>query len=168
MPKEPVTELDRPFSSEDATPTPWARAREHLEKAQIYWLSTVRPDGRPHVTPLVAVWLDGALYFCTGPEERKAKNLAHNNRCLITTGCNALSEGLDVVIEGTGVIVRDEAKLQHVAHAFASKYEPPFRFAVSDFALDGEGGKTLAYELTPKKAFGYGRGETFSATRWRF
>lgn len=59
----PTAELDPQFSSPDATPTPWAVARGHLEKAEIYWLSTVRPDGRPHVTPVVAVWLDGALYF---------------------------------------------------------------------------------------------------------
>jgi len=32
-----------------------------LEKAEVFWLSTVRPDGRPHVTPMVSVWLDGAL-----------------------------------------------------------------------------------------------------------
>jgi nitroimidazol reductase NimA-like FMN-containing flavoprotein (pyridoxamine 5'-phosphate oxidase superfamily) len=77
--KEPATELHPQFSSEGATATPWAEAREQLEKASIYWLATVRPDGRPHVTPLLAVWLDGALYFCTGPSERKAKNLAHNS-----------------------------------------------------------------------------------------
>jgi nitroimidazol reductase NimA-like FMN-containing flavoprotein (pyridoxamine 5'-phosphate oxidase superfamily) len=67
---EPVTELEPPFSSDVATPTPWAEARERLEESEVYWLSTVRPDGRPYVTPLVAVWLDGALYFCTGPHER--------------------------------------------------------------------------------------------------
>src|SRR5438128_1800126 len=95
--KEPTAELQPQFSSDGATPTPWAVAREHLEKAQIYWLATVRPDGRPHVTPLLAVWLDGALYFCTGPGERKAKNLVGNSNCVITTGCNVL-DGLDVVV----------------------------------------------------------------------
>ena len=73
--KEPVAELEPQFSSSNATPTPWAEASKRLEKAEVYWLSTVRPDGRPHITPLSAVWLGGALYFCTGPHERKAKNL---------------------------------------------------------------------------------------------
>jgi hypothetical protein len=41
-----------------------------------FWLSTARPDGRPHVTPFIAVWLDEALWFCTGADELKAKNLA--------------------------------------------------------------------------------------------
>src|SRR2546421_10189817 len=96
---EPMAELDTQFSSDHATPIPWSEARELLERADVYWLVTVRPDGRPHVTPLVSVWLDGALYFCTGAQERKARNLAHNPHCSITTGCNTF-EGLDLVVEG--------------------------------------------------------------------
>ena len=167
---KPVTELDTPYSSEDATPTGWVEGRRQLEKAELYWLSTVRPDGRPHVTPLVGVWLEGAMYFTTGPDERKAKNLEHNTSCVITTGCNDLSKGLDLVIEGKAVAVRDDAKLKRVAGAFNSKYEAPFRFTVKDFALHGDGGsgKSLVFEVTPKRAFGYGRGKTFSATRWSF
>lgn len=56
-----------------ASPTGWAEARGELAAALVYWLSTVRPDGRPHITPLIGVWQDGALYFCTDPEERKVK-----------------------------------------------------------------------------------------------
>ena len=70
---EPETELSA-FSSDDAIPTEWGKGRRELQDAEVYWLSTVRPDGRPHVTPLLGIWLDGALYFCTGPDERKAKN----------------------------------------------------------------------------------------------
>jgi nitroimidazol reductase NimA-like FMN-containing flavoprotein (pyridoxamine 5'-phosphate oxidase superfamily) len=95
---EPETELSA-FSSDDASPTEWASAREHLEAAEVFWLSTVRPDGRPHVTPLLAVWSDAALYFCTSPSERKAKNLGDNPDCILTTGRNGL-DGLDVVVEG--------------------------------------------------------------------
>src|SRR5437899_718923 len=84
--KDPVAELEPQFSSEGATPTAWAEARRQVEEARIYWLATVRPDGRPHVAPLFAVWLDGGLYFATGPDERKAKNLARNPRCVVTTG----------------------------------------------------------------------------------
>ena len=82
--KEPATELHPQFSNKGATPTPWAEARDLLEKAEVYWLSTVRPNGRPHVTPVVSVWLDDALYFCTGPGEHKAKNLARNTHLSIS------------------------------------------------------------------------------------
>ena len=69
--EEPVTELSPFFSSPGAMQTEWSRARAELANAEVYWLSTVRPDGRPHVTPLLGVWLNGALYFCTGPDEHK-------------------------------------------------------------------------------------------------
>ena len=165
----PMTELHTQFSSPSATATPWADAVGVLEKAEVYWLSTVRPDGRPHVTPLVAVWLDGALYFTTGFGERKARNLAENHSCVITTGCNHLSEGLDLVLEGTAAIVRDEAKLRRVADGYAAKYAgTPFQYTVRDGAFHGEGGESLLFELAPTRAFGYGRGDSFSATRWRF
>ena len=164
----PVAQLDQPYSSEGAAATPWSKARAALEKAEVYWLSTVRPDGRPHVTPMVGVWLEDALCFTTGPDEQKAKNLASNASCVITTGCNDLSRGLDLVLEGKAVRLKDEASLQRVADRFNSKYKAPFNFTVSDFAFHGEGGKALVFEVAPTKAFGYGRGATYSATRWRF
>jgi hypothetical protein len=34
-------------------------------------VSTVQVDGRPHVTPVVAVWTGGKLCFSTGAEEQK-------------------------------------------------------------------------------------------------
>jgi general stress protein 26 len=165
--RDPVAELDPRFSSDGATLTPWAEARGRLEKAEIYWLATVRPDGRPHVTPLISVWLDGALYFCTGASERKAKNLAGNTHCVVTTGCNALNEGLDLVVEGDATRVSDEAGLQSVADAYASKYD--WHFTVRDGAFHGDAGNVaVVYEVRPKTAFGFGKGETYSQTRWRF
>ena len=166
--KEPVADLDQPFSSDDATPTPWPDARQQLDKAEVYWLSTVRPDGRPHVTPLVSVWMDDSLYFVTGNSERKADNLAQNLHCVITTGCNRLSEGLDLVVEGDAAMVSDHAVLQRVSEKFGAKYDSPFRFKVPDFAAYGEGGKNLVYQVAPKRAFAYGRGGQYSATRYRF
>jgi uncharacterized pyridoxamine 5'-phosphate oxidase family protein len=174
--KDPTPELEQQFSSDDATPTPWAQAREILEKANVYWLSSVHPDGRPHVTPIAAVWLDDALYFCTGQTERKAKNLALNPHFVITSGCNVL-EGLDVVVEGDAVRVTDESRLQRLADGYAAKYDQLFRYTVRDGAFYGgkEGSEVevLAYELAPTLAFGFGKGPgpgrvTFSQTRWRF
>jgi general stress protein 26 len=166
--KEPVAELEPQFSSDTATPTPWAEACEHLATAKVYWLSTVRPDGRPHVTPIAALWLDDALYFSTGQTERKAKNLALNSHCVITTGSHTL-EGLDLVVEGDAVKVTDEAKLQRLADEYAAKYDQLFHFTVRDgaFYVEGSESEVLVYELAPTTAFGFGKG-TFSQTRWRF
>ena len=66
--KDPVTELDERFSDAGAEPTPWATTRAVLEQAQLSWVTTVRADGRPHVTPLVAVWLDDVRAFHDRPE----------------------------------------------------------------------------------------------------
>src|SRR6266511_1414659 len=126
---EPVTELDARYSSEDATPTGWAQARERLEQAQLSWLSTVRPDGRPHVTPLLSVWLEGALYFCTGPTEGKA------------------------------VRISDDAKLRRIADAYESKYGSDWHFDVHDGAFHHGPGEALVYEVAPSKAFGFGKGK---------
>ena len=167
--KEPTTELDSQFSSEGASPVSWEQARELLQKAEVYWLSTVRPDGRPHVTSLVAVWLEDALYFCTGKTERKAKNLGQNAYCIITTGCNILSDGLDLVVEGKAARIIDESRLERVADSYASKYDSPFRFTVRDSVfLNSDGGEALVYEVVPVTVFGFGKGKTFSQTRWRF
>ena len=167
---EPTAELDARFSSEGATPTDWAEARGHLEDAEVFWISTVRPDGRPHVTPLISVWLDDVLYFCTGPTERKARNLASNHHCILTTGSNALGEGLDVVVEGDAVQVTDDATLRRVAGLYESKYGRDWRFEVRDgvFVHEHGEGVALVYEVAPRKAFGFRKGAEFSQTRWRF
>src|SRR5215212_9302588 len=166
---KPVTELDPRYSSQDATPTAWADASQQLEEAEVYWLSTVRPYGRPHVTTLLSVWLDGALYFCTGASERKAKNLAHNSHCILTTGCNSFKQGLDIVVEGDAVRVTDEAKLERIADLYESKYGSDWRFDVRDSAFNGESGNVaLVFEVAPSTAFGFVKGASSSQTRWRF
>ena len=166
----PVAELDARFSSPEATPTDWAQARRQIDEAEVFWLSTVRPDGRPHVTPLLAVWHDHAMHFCTGPDERKAENLKQNPQCILTTGQNGL-DGLDLVVEGRAVRVTDRAELDQVAGAYESKYGAHFTapegtwFGLSDAI---RAGNVLLYRVTPTTVLGFGKGEQFSQTRWRF
>ena len=159
--------LHESFSQPGATAISWDQGRKQLEQAEIYWISTVRPDGRPHVTPLIAIWMNDTLYFSTGPAERKALNLASNPHCVITTGCNALNEGLDVVLEGEAVRVSDEDTLQRLADAYVAKYDKGWQFTVRDGALFGRGGEAWVFAVAPTTVFGFGRG-TFSQTRWRF
>ena len=164
---EPLAELDARFSGPGASATPWAEARRVIEEAELFWLSTVRSDGRPHVTPLVAVWSDGALYFSTGAGEQKARNLAMNPSCTLTTGDNAWKSGLDVVIEGTATRVADHALLQALAEEWESKYEGDWHFDVANGAFHHEGGEALVFEVAPAKALAFAKGE-FAQTRFRF
>ena len=131
---------------------------------------TWRQRCRLRSSPLLAVWHDDAVYFCTGPDERKAKNLGQNPQCILTTGENGL-DGLDVVVEGRAVEVSDTAELGLVASAYESKYGARFTapegtwFGLSDAI---RAGKALVYRVTPTTVLGFAKGEQFSQTRWRF
>ncbi|WP_236789033.1 pyridoxamine 5'-phosphate oxidase family protein [Amycolatopsis sp. GM8] len=163
------TRLDSRYSAPDAAAIAWPEAAKVLAEAEVSWLSTVRPDGRPHVTSLITVWLDDAAYFGTGAGERKARNLAANPHVTLTTGNNRLHDGLDVVIEGDATRVRDAAKLRRVAEAYEAKYGAEWRFTVNEngtFSND-MGGEALVYEIAPVTVFGFGKG-LYSQTRWRF
>ena len=162
-----TTEIDERYSDPDVSATGWDQARASWKAAQIYWLATVRPDGRPHVTPLISVWHDGAVYFCTGPGERKARNLTSNANVVLTTGTNELEQGLDLVIEGVAAELRDDAQLQRVADAYVQKYGRQWHFDVRDGAFFGGGGRAIVYQVTPVTAFWFTKG-AFSQTRWTF
>jgi len=169
--QEPVTDLNPHFSSEGAVATPWSRGRQELRNAELYWLSTVRPDGRPHVTRLLGAWLDGAMHFCTGESERKAKNLVLNQQCILTTGRNTLEDGIDLVVEGAAERVTGGPELGLVADAFEAKYGA--RVTAPDGTWFGLGdamraGSALVYRVIPATVFGFGKGNEFSQTRWRF
>jgi nitroimidazol reductase NimA-like FMN-containing flavoprotein (pyridoxamine 5'-phosphate oxidase superfamily) len=164
---DPVTELDPRYSEDGVAAPPWSHARKRLEDAELFWVATVRPDGRPHITPLLALWLDDALYFCTGPEEQKAKNIAGNSHCILMTGCNALHEGMDLVVEGDAVKVSDDADLQRIADAYVSKYGSEWRFEVRDGAFHHDAGEAWVFEVAPVTAYAFAKGE-YSHTRFRF
>ena len=162
---EPVTQLDERFSDPDTQPTTWAAARDVLEGAQLSWLSTVRADGRPHVTPLVTVWLDGALHFTTGPTEQKALNLDKNRNVALTTGCNSWDQGLDVVVEGEARRVTDRATLERLAAAWRTKWDGSWQFDAADEGFHHEaGGLALVFAVEPAKVLAFGKG-TFTHTR---
>ncbi|MBY8840434.1 pyridoxamine 5'-phosphate oxidase family protein [Streptomyces sp. SP2-10] len=178
--KQPTTELDARYSSAlnprpgaaDVTATAWAEAQRQLEAAEIFWVSTVRPDGRVHVTPVIAAWRDGVLYFSTGPDEQKARNLAHDAHCALTTGRNSLTEGLDLVVEGKAEPVADPAVLEEVITAYEEKYGPHITSPEGPFHGIGDAfrkGDAVVFAVAPATAYGFGRdGGVYTHTRWVF
>jgi general stress protein 26 len=167
MPRTPVTEIDPRFSAPDALPTSWDETRRVLEAAELFWITTVRADGRPHQSPLVAVWLDDALYFSTGADEQKAHNMRDNPSVLLTTGCNSWDHGLDVVVEGNAAQVTDEALLRRLADAWATKWDGSWQYDVRDGAFQHDRGEALVFAVAPAKILAFGKG-TFSHTRHTF
>lgn len=151
---------------------PWSRALRHLESPPsgtlTYWLATTRPDGRPHVAGVGALWEDGKLYFVSGSGTRKSRNLSSNPRCVVSVSL----PGLDLVIEGTARRVTDEPTLTRLAGRYAAQGWPA--------SVDGES-FTAPYSapsagpppwdlhvLTPETAFGVAGSEPYGATRWHF
>src|SRR5436309_1440012 len=149
-------------------PIPWSRALQQLEadSAKSFWLATVRPDGRPHVAGVGALWFDGKFYIVSGPETRKSRNLAENPNCVISV---SLAD-LDLVVEGTAARVTDDATLQRLAERYAAQGWPA---RVSDGAFTAEYSAPSAgrppwylYVVTPITAFGVATAAPGGAMRW--
>src|SRR3954462_1344777 len=168
MKSDPTTEMDSRFSDPEAGPTPWPDALHVLEHAELYWLTTVRNDGRPHVTPLIAVARDGAMHFCTGLREQKARNLEHRRQVALTTGNNTWARGLDVVVEGTAIRVVDRDALQRSADAFEDKYGSVWHWEVGDGVFVGSGVDAAAvFQVAPAKVLAFAK-DPHGQTRYRF
>ena len=163
---EPTAELNESFSEPGAVAPPWAEVAGVLSKSEMFWLSTVRRDGQPHVTPLPAIWLDGALHFCAGSHEQKAKNLQAHPGCVLAAGANQFRTGLDVVVEGTAVLVTDPARLQRLAALWKSKLDWDFKVTDGGFR-DPAGRLGLVFGVTPAKVLAFGK-NPYSQTRYRF
>jgi nitroimidazol reductase NimA-like FMN-containing flavoprotein (pyridoxamine 5'-phosphate oxidase superfamily) len=154
-----------------SAPLEWTRVLRQLEASdspRSYWLATTRPDRRPHVAGVGAVWVDGKFYFVSGADTRKSRNLAQNRSCVLSVSL----PDLDLVVEGTAAIVRDPATLARLAERFASGGWPA---EVKDGALTAPYSAPSAgpapwdlYELTAATAIGVATSEPHGATRWRF
>lgn len=168
MDREPTA---HPLTYPSGAPTTglaWADVEARLTADEDYLLSTVGPDGAPHVRPVLAVWLDGALHFNTGRPARKARDLAANDRCAVTLPAS----DVDLVLEGTARLVRDAATLQRVADGFGAKYpwwHPVIRDGdFYDPADEALADPRLVYAVVPTTVFAFGKEHGFSATRWHF
>jgi general stress protein 26 len=171
--KEPISKVDARFSDRDAVATTWEATHAVLASAQLFWITTVRSNGRPHVTPLVAVWLEDALYFSTGADEQKAVNLGQNAHVVLTTGCNDWEQGLDVVLEGEAVRVIDRSELERAAKVWTEKWDHSWQYVVGDegFHHPGDDGEPpeaiLVFRVMPTKVFAFSKGN-FSHTTHTF
>jgi general stress protein 26 len=164
---EPTARLDPRFGTPDAEATPWTDVAELLERAELYWITTVRADGRPHVTPLIGVWHDEVMHFCTGLEEQKARNLEHSPLVALTTGNNEWARGLDVVVEGAAVRVTDREALRQLAGAYEAKYGDAWHFDVGDDAFVHGDGEAAVFRIEASKVMAFAK-DPHAQTAFRF
>jgi Pyridoxamine 5'-phosphate oxidase len=133
---------------------PWSWAKRRLEKSHNYLISTVRPEGSPHAMIVWGLWLDGAFYFSTGQNSRKARNLARDSRCTVAT--DNVAEA--VIVEGEAAVSTNS----EIRRDFAKLYQKKYKWDMSDF-------KEPIYEVRPRVAFGlYEKKFQNAATRWTF
>lgn len=167
----PTGVIDPRYGDPTATAPPWADIESRLSSAQLYWIVSVRRDGRPHAVPVVGVWHDGSFAFCTGPQEQKARNLDSNAHVAVTTGSTGAGgwdTGVELVVEGAAVRVTEPAALQTLADAWLAKYGDDWAFDVHGdrFVERSESGGgsegAWVYQVVPEKvlAFGGGHGQT--------
>ncbi|MGB2589893.1 MAG: pyridoxamine 5'-phosphate oxidase family protein [Candidatus Acidiferrum sp.] len=149
MPKDPLQGLK-----------PWSWALDRLEKSHNYWIATTRPDGRPHLMLVWGIWWEGAFWFSTGPNTRKAKNIAVHAHCAI--GTDRADEA--VILEGIPEEISDRSVWKHFASVYNKKYggdvEP---------MLASSGGNI--YRVQPETVFAqdeHAANFAESVTRWRF
>ena len=173
---------EEPMVDDQLGTTPWALARERLanpEPSRTSWLATVRPDGRPHLMPIIAFWIDGAFHFVVGEGTRKGRNLAADGRCVVAIGSTTLPS-LDVVVEGHAEPLDDEAAVAQIAETLRGNgwpLEARGEHVVGPNAPTAGPPPYSIYRMVPSKAFGlpgmfgmeqFDQGELPKPTRWEF
>jgi pyridoxamine 5'-phosphate oxidase-like protein len=143
-------------ASEGSGLLPWAWAQERLEKAENYFFSTTRPDGRPHTMPVWGVWLADRFWYSTGARSRKARNLETNPNCAISIdlGTEAL------IVEGIDSFSTDADSNAQFCAAYGPKYH-----------WDMDGFSDPVHIVQPRVVFAFKTGDgefSRSATRWVF
>ena len=137
----------------------WAEAGRRLTGSHDYWVATVTPAGRPHVMPVWGVWLDGRLWFSSGGRSRKARNLAVEPRCTVTTD----DAQNPVVLEGVTERVVDAEGIAAFVVAMNAKYGGGMTVEFQDPAVNG------TFAVRPEQAFALTHDDFVgSPTRWRF
>ncbi|MCG5432376.1 pyridoxamine 5'-phosphate oxidase family protein [Mycobacterium sp. MYCO198283] len=140
-------------------PVPWPHVDEVLRTAEMYWLSTVREDGRPHVTPILGLWRTDTFRFISQWDDQKVCNIAHDPAVAVTTGVSTWRSGLDVVVEGSAKQLTEPAAMRDVVAGFVEKYgrDPLIEVTGSLFEFDGRvchvfqvvADKVLAFSKSP-------------------
>jgi nitroimidazol reductase NimA-like FMN-containing flavoprotein (pyridoxamine 5'-phosphate oxidase superfamily) len=138
---------------------PWSWAEERLARSHDYWVATAWPDGRPHVMPVWGLWRDGAVWFSSSVGSRKARNLAADPRCAVTSD-NAQEP---VVVEGAASRVTDRQVIAAFLSAFNAKYDANLEIDFFDPDVNA------TFRVEPRWAFALDEKDfSGSPTRWRF
>jgi hypothetical protein len=170
--REPTTTTNLDATSGTDTIS-WSRPLELLDGGALrdsaaVFLGTVRPDGRPHSARIGAAWYGGQAYFQTGRQTRKARNIAINPACTLSTSL----PGIDLVFEGLAERVVEGPTLEAVAAVWREggwAAEVSGDGIVAPYNALGTGPPPWqVYRVNAHTALGVATAEPYGATRWRF
>lgn len=153
-------------------PMSWEDVRQRFAAGRSYWAATTGPGGRPHVRPVLAVWVDDRVYSTTSPGAAKGRNLERHPQGTLT----ASTPAIDIVVEGPASWVGDRRLLEKIAAAYDSKYGWPVTIT-ADGMFDAPYGAPTAgpppyrpYAITPRVVYAFGTDDDLGirSTRFRF
>ena len=98
-----------------APPAASRRLHRFLETEPVVWISSVRPDGTPHLVPIWFTWDGRSLLVFSKPHAQKVRNLRANPTVMLALGDPA--EDFDVVlVEARAELVDGPARALPAAH----------------------------------------------------
>jgi len=134
------------------------------------WLTTINPDGSPHVTGIGALCSDGGFWFETGERTRKGRNLARDPRCVLSVA----ADDFDLVVEGEAYQITEPETVAAMAARWAAQGSPARvddsgRAITAEYSAPSAGPPPwLVYRLTARTATALATVEPGGATRWHF
>ena len=119
-----------------------------LDKHRILTLATLRPDGWPQATTVGYVSQGLTLYFMTGKETQKSKNLARDNRVSLTIDSDTRDPmsitGLSMAARA--IPVSDETRIRDVLFNELPRKYPEYTASMKDMDISG----VAVFELRPE------------------
>jgi PPOX class probable F420-dependent enzyme len=93
----------------DGTVTaPAARIDRLLRREPVVWMSTVRPDGTPHIVPIWFSWTGSEVLIASKPNAQKVRNLRTNPSVMLALG--EADDDFDVgLLEGRAELLAEPA-----------------------------------------------------------
>jgi hypothetical protein len=172
MPQEMQAAVIATDAKPEAEPLSWDDVSQRFSAERWYWLATLGPGQRPHVRPVLAVWLNGKVYSTTSPVAAKGRNLRVHAQCSLA----ARAPGIDIVVEGPASWVTDRHLLAQVAAAYDDKYRWPVTITAEGMFHAPYGAPTAGtppyrpYEITPRLVYAFGTDDGLGvrSTRFRF
>jgi PPOX class probable F420-dependent enzyme len=97
-----------------------AHIDHRLRYDMIVWLGSVRPDGRPHLTPVWFLWNGADLLIFSKPDQQKIRNLRQNPRVIVAL--DNTNQGTDpITLEGEAALL-DEPAVNTTLAEYVAKY----------------------------------------------